>query len=475
MIELPTVKICLEQFRDRSRIRQRIGTRALVDTGTSHSLVSNSLLSNRNFTSTPLVQPLKISNALNQTSSNIIFRKISINIHFPEQRKTLCDRDLLIVSYDMKYPVIIGMDILQNKTLRLTNFVQINAINAQVEPCTVNIESNDVNPDKNTTLLVATSTSFLPPMETIHAKCDIMSKSKVPKGTKFHITTCDALKKQGCVVRKTHEAGRLTTQISNLTKTPVMIKPNARLAVLTEKPNAICSEEDFDVLCNALIRVEDMDDKHKRIHYQELQQWRSWRSKLMKEVPLTTEIDMAVSSAPIKYQKDLQTLLEKYNSIFSRSASDSGFNPTFAVRLTFKDGVSKQPCFSKPYKLEKETAQLLEAKVTEMIESGILEKTSSSWNSPCLGIKKKGGGIRLVNNFSAPKDLSVNARLSTTNFPIPSIRNLNQTISSTIARLRANHPTENIVMGSLDLRNAFYNLCIVSEDRDITAFIAASI
>lgn len=473
MIELPTIKICIEQISRITGRPERIYSTALLDTGTMATLISESLLKTSNFTKISLNQPLRLTNAVNQTSENLIFHKIYANIIFPRQNKTLCNRELFVVNYRMKWPIIVGMNILANKILKLTPSVQVNNLTTTSQIDTVTVPQTPIK--SKGTFLLANGSTIIQPMETQFVNCKVNESKRSPKNTTFYTSASPSLSNSGCILHNIFENNRSNTKVTNLSKNQVYVENNALLGTLSNEQNSICDENDFEILCNALIKVEEMSKKDQAIHKKELNEWRSRRNKLLKTTSLQSEIDIIIDNTPNNYKKEFKALLQKYDAIFSRSQSDSGFNPTFAVKLTFKDGASKTPVFSKPYKLERETSIALEKKVLELIDAGILEKTSSSWNSPAIGIKKRGGGFRLVNNYSTPKDFSVNARLSTTNFPIPSIRNLNQTISTAIARLTSDFPEEKICMASLDLRNAFYNLCIAAEDRDITAFIISDL
>ena len=484
MSELPTIKIRLEQHfpvKTHKYDAKTVQITALLDTGTAKSLIAATAIP-QNFKLHKLNTPWSITNAINQKSQNIIFNELRTNIYFIKQNKKLCDRQFLVVNNPLKWDAIIGMDILKNKTLRLTKIVEVNAIQIQENEKNYKI----IKPNKNEKtqektkkqdLLIASKYAYLPPFETTHVSCELqLYKSKDMEGKIFNIETSQKLKAENCIVRSEHEGRRNQIQITNLSENPIEIEKETVLGYVIPDNQVQFNGENFETMCNALLRTSDLSPHSQKIHQKELQEWKDRRAKLVKEISLSDEVEIVMNSSPQKYQKKFKILLTKYDIIFARSASDAGFNPNWAVKLTFKEGMSKEPTFSPPYKLERETARLLEIKVNELIEAGILEKTSSSWNSPCIGIKKRGGKqIRLVNNYSSPKDTGVNARLTTTRFPIPSIRNLNQTISSTIARLKADHPTERIMMASLDLRNAFYNIALEDESRDITAFILSDI
>ena len=125
------------------------------------------------------------------------------------------------------------------------------------------------------------------------------------------------------------------------------------------------------------------------------------------------------------------------------------------------------PHYSKPYRLSGEIGQKIRARVLEMVEDGILEKTNSSWNSPVLGVVKKDKSIRIVNNFSA----HLNSRLLLNRYPIPNIRSLQQNLSNAIIQLKKHYSDDKICFSTFDLRQGFFILSIVERNRDITSFV----
>ena len=107
-----------------------------------------------------------------------------------------------------------------------------------------------------------------------------------------------------------------------------------------------------------------------------------------------------------------------------------------------------------------------------MIYGGILEKTSSPYNSPVMGVLKKDKSVRLVNNYATKNGL--NSRLLESRFPVVSMRLLFGQISQYIAKLKAEKPIEKIIFSSIDIRNGFYSLSISQNSRDLTSFIIGS-
>ena len=106
-----------------------------------------------------------------------------------------------------------------------------------------------------------------------------------------------------------------------------------------------------------------------------------------------------------------------------------------------------------------------------MRESGIIEPCCSAWNSPVLFVKKKDDSIRVVNNYSACGDKSVNSRLIIPKYPSLPIRSVLAKVSQHISSLKQRFPHDKIYFIALDVRNAFYSISIREKSRDVTSFL----
>ena len=76
-----------------------------------------------------------------------------------------------------------------------------------------------------------------------------------------------------------------------------------------------------------------------------------------------------------------------------------------------------EPTYTRPYKLDISMQESVEKKLKELKDSGIIEPSCSAWNSPVLFVKKKDNSIRVVNNYSASGEKSVNSRLIIPKYP----------------------------------------------------------
>ena len=126
--------------------------------------------------------------------------------------------------------------------------------------------------------------------------------------------------------------------------------------------------------------------------------------------------------------------------------------------MQLKNKNDTNPLYVRPYRLDPQIAEQLDAKCGELQNAGILEECSSPWNTPCLAIRKKDKSLRLVNNLSC----GLNQRLTCSTFPIPPIRTLNRQIPDAITEFKKNYPCEKIFLAQLDVKNGFYVLSLAN-------------
>ena len=124
------------------------------------------------------------------------------------------------------------------------------------------------------------------------------------------------------------------------------------------------------------------------------------------------------------------------------------------------------PFYATPYKTAEETDEKLKEKVEELMEAGILEVCNSPWNSPIIGVTKKDGTIRVVNNYA----VAVNKRLVMPRFPLESTRSIFGKVGREVSRLRKMYPKDDIHFTTMDFRSGYFSIPIEGSSRDVTAF-----
>ena len=485
MSQLYTTQIHIKQYGS-NHINTAKNLTFLVDTGTTHSLIAEKALVHSTLKKTTLESPLSVNNALNQsTKKPVIFEKIHGNVYLVKERREIPDKQFLVVRAPMEYEGIIGMDILEGRSLHFKNkSVMVNKLDTaipktkktQEEYCTelrVNFLESVNLPEESRSdamvKIVAKENKVVQPHDNAYIKVETAWRDNRQAEQVFLMATEGLMKLDGTVPEK-HRTSRNLLKIYNNGKNAIAIEDGDTLALGYNENLALLSQKQLQVITNHLVPIEEASENDRKTHEEEIKRWRRKRENLIKTIKITSDVEKQVNAAPKQYQENLKSVLEDYDEIFARHKNDSGLNESFLVDLRLKPGDTLEPLFIRPYRLDTEVAKKLEQKCDEMVEQGILEPCSSSWNSPCMGIKKKNGDVRLVNNYSS----GLNQRLLMTNYPIPPLRYLNAQLSEKITQFKNKYPREKIVFSSFDLKNGFYNLGLQKSSRDLSAFIVTS-
>ena len=472
MTELPTIQLDLRQHFNNTHFRTIKKLTFLLDSGTNRSLIVSTALKGSEIKTSTLEKPLRVSNAFNNESQPIIFEDLKANIFFPANQKELPNQRLLVVQAPLQYDGIIGMDILSNRTIKFgIKPIIVNKLQIQEPEKDPVVFVNTTNVSETNKGVVATIISnedaMLQPFSFQYVKCSTRWTDKSVKPKTLYLMATEAVEKANCGFSEKHLSNRNLLRIFNNSDKITFIPKNSTIANGFDQSQYLLSEDQFKVIANYLMLKSEASADDQKTLEKEARDWEEKRKLLLQSIPITAGIEKTLDSVPSYHRKELKSSLEKFNSIFSRHANDSGLNGSFLVDLRLKDKTNTEPTFCRPYKLDPEIEEKLAEKCREMQESGILETCSSAWNSPALAIKKKNGQIRLVNNYST----GVNERLVCTNYPIPPIRSLNASISATITEIRRKSPNEEIFFSSVDLKNGFYCLALAKSARDKTAFI----
>jgi len=249
-------------------------------------------------------------------------------------------------------------------------------------------------------------------------------------------------------------------RIENRNDYPVFIKKGAALA---EEVTHMSQH-----LLNFLIDRKDLPVREQRTHEAEFEKWKKKRDLLTKDIDMSSDIDAAIQNAPIQYAQGLKNILVKYSWNFSRTPSDAGLSRDYVCEIRLED---TKPVFHKPYPIDAHKIEKVDAKLKEMLNGDILQSTISGFNSPVIFVLKKNKKLRVVNNYSAGGEKSINSKLVMPRFPTLPIRALLAKLSTAIANLKTRYPRDKLVFCGLDLANAFYTLSIREKHRDYTTFI----
>ena len=96
----------------------------------------------------------------------------------------------------------------------------------------------------------------------------------------------------------------------------------------------------------------------------------------------------------------MTNIAQKYDKVFARSDNDVGFNKNYVMKFKFKENIdNKKPESRKAYRFPNNEEKDIKRFLDELVETGVLENSNSSWTSPSMIIKKKNLKYRLVTNF----------------------------------------------------------------------------
>ena len=481
MNELPTIPIKIFQYEGELRVLHIMN--CLLDTGATHNLLNHEKFINSCIKITPLDQNLNLENAVESAAAQITHQCI-VNIQISKNLELEGQTFLLVPN--LKYDAILGMPALEGRKLRITrnrtiicnNFMFQNKLN----PFTTLYLTSQAKTEPDD--IIADENVILSPLDEVYIKIrkiqDLFPNQDVP----LTINTSEDLMKFGCLINPVFEKDRKSCKIKNHSNNVIVIEENSKLGFVSRSTvsSPVCSNLisqflkpkiiDQNPVSNLLVASNKISKDDLRVHNKELEKWRANRNKLVEEVNLSREIDRQVKNTEIKYHSGLRKLLMKHDWSFSRNPNDSGMNQKWLISLELKPSDNGEPSFTRPYRIsDPNLSKELDSKIKNMEKFGILQKTTSPWNSPILTVKKKSGGLRVVNNFSA----NVNKRLICSHFPISPLRVILRKFSEIIARLKRNYPDEEILISAIDFRNGYYVLSIRESQRDITAFICNSV
>ena len=490
MTDLPTITIKLvnynlsNKFGEYERFSVTIPN-CLVDSGTNRSILKSQSINKKIFTINSIQNPIHIENCVGQISKNVINEYIIANVFLEDNKGNIELPNIkFLLTDEISYNGIIGMDILKNLKLDFkTSKILSNRIKLKKDPSKDNFPldikliKSFLTPFTGTETLINDSEIEILPGENVFIKYKVFPPKIITN--KVFIKPHEKIVSNNLVIPNWINNHKFIN-ILNLSANTVILQSGTILGFFDktisedQKYFENSFNENFEKIqkieINNLVHFDQLSKFEQKCHLDELDQWRKRRENLVKTVDISEEMKILTSRVPLVHQENLMKLLKSYNSIFSRSSNDVGMSKNYLVELNLIDPENKTPIFSNPYKLDFQMAHALEQKIQEMLKMGILEKTSSQYNSPIMGILKADKSIRMVHNYSA----GLNQRLVTSKFPVIGTRVLFSEISRFIHKLKKLFPSEKIYFSTLDVRNGFYSLSLRKNCRELTSFILSS-
>lgn len=148
---------------------------------------------------------------------------------------------------------------------------------------------------------------------------------------------------------------------------------------------------------------------------------------------------------------ELQEVLARYKDCFSSGLKDLGFTNTTEMVIELDDN---EPVVYRPYRMSYAERLLVRDMVTEMVDSGIVRESSSSYASPIVLVQKKTGEKRLCVDYRA-----LNRKTKKEHYPLPRVEDQLDLLAG------------NTMFTSLDLASGYYQIPVSESSRDKTAFV----
>ena len=171
------------------------------------------------------------------------------------------------------------------------------------------------------------------------------------------------------------------------------------------------------------------------------------------ESDMTSTLDSLVNVTDYPESKQaLMNLLHSYRDIIALSGEPLG-HTTYAQHY-IKLKPHTEPVYVPAYRLPHSQREIVDQQVECMLKEGVIQASTSPWNSPIFLVPKRTGGYRPVIDFRRVNQVTEDDR-----FPLPVLKDLLMSLGS-----------GNAVYSSLDLLSGYWQVPLAPESRKITAF-----
>ena len=166
----------------------------------------------------------------------------------------------------------------------------------------------------------------------------------------------------------------------------------------------------------------------------------------------TIDREKQVQGSPT-FLRALQQLMYEFSDIISESPADLGHTNEVQHEIRMK---TKEPVHIPQFRIPEEHLDILNKHVDDLLASGCIMRSSSTFNSPIFLIKKPhGNGLRVIQDFRAINEASYDNKYS--------IKEIQECIDN-IGRMKST------TFSTLDLTSGFWQMALKKSSQDQTAF-----
>ena len=157
-------------------------------------------------------------------------------------------------------------------------------------------------------------------------------------------------------------------------------------------------------------------------------------------------------NVPPEWEEAYKAVLYEFHDVFSRDKNDLGV----ATGLKHEIQVNtKEPVYRKQFKIPDAHREIMEKQVKEWLSLGVVQPSRSRWNSPMFCVPKKDGSLRMVQDFRALNQVSLDDKYSM------------RDVTECIGELGRAGST---LFSTLDLTSGFWQMLLEPTSRKYTAF-----
>ena len=157
-------------------------------------------------------------------------------------------------------------------------------------------------------------------------------------------------------------------------------------------------------------------------------------------------------NVPEQYKEEYMKVLLENHDVISSNKYDLGKCSTSMHDIELK---TKDPIYIKQFRIPEAQRQAVQDHVDELLKLGVVRPSRSKYNSPIFIVSKKGGGIRIVQDFRA-----INTQTLVDKY---SMRDVQECIDE-IGRAGSK------IFSTIDLTSGFWQMMLNPECRKFTAF-----
>ena len=163
-------------------------------------------------------------------------------------------------------------------------------------------------------------------------------------------------------------------------------------------------------------------------------------------------VDLSQSSVTETQKKKMDDLIKRYKFVFAVDDNDLGRTKVIEHSIPLENN---RPLKQRPYRIPYALRDECDRQIKFMLENEVIRPSSSPWMSPVVLVKKKDSSIRFCVDF---RKLNEVTRKDT--YPLPRIDEMLDKLHNAT------------IFTTLDLQSGYWQIPIVEEDKEKTAFSA---